>query len=234
MFAPANFYCLNKFLTTTGPDLMFLIETWHHENHPNLLPDRGFNMLLSPSVDERAGGVGILYRSTLIVSPLFPEFHARNLLLARLSSSSGRPVILMSVYLPPDSARKREAVAHLGRVVTFLRERYSSFSLLCFGDLNVDFVRNPASPNTIYLSKALDQCGLSLYSYLNGERFTRYHGDAGSHLDYFFGVGVHIGEVSVKHSIGRSDHRIVTCEATRLLPGGEAESCFRRGERRSF
>ena len=84
------------------------------------------------------GGVAIVYKSSFIVSPLFPEFHSRNLLLARLSSLTADPIILMAVYFPPDHSRHIEMTAHVARVLDFLRVRYGSFGLLVFGDLNTD------------------------------------------------------------------------------------------------
>jgi len=134
MVAPANSYSLNKFLEEEVPDLMFVVETWHRE--PLLLPNRGYNILLSPADGERAGGVGIISRYPLIVMPLFPEFHTRNLILARLSSKNTNPILLLCVYIPPDLDRKKEMIGHICRVIEFLNERYSSFSLLGFGDLN--------------------------------------------------------------------------------------------------
>jgi len=106
MVAPANAYSLNKFLEDHEPDILFLIETWHREGHQSSLPDRGYGVILSPLDDMRAGGVGIVFRKPLIVTPLFQEFHTRNLVIARLSSSQGEPIILMSFYIPPDHQRR--------------------------------------------------------------------------------------------------------------------------------
>jgi len=101
MVAPANAYSLNKFLEDHKPDILFLVETWHREGQQSSLPNREYGVVLSPLDDKRAGGVGIIYRKPLIVTPLFQEFHTRNLVIARLSSSHGEPVILMSIYIPP-------------------------------------------------------------------------------------------------------------------------------------
>jgi len=124
MVAPANAYSLNKFLEDDKPDILFLVETWHRGEYQSSLPNREYDVILSPLDDTRAGGVGIVYRKPLIVTPLFQEFHTRNLVIARLSSSQGEPIILMSVYITPDHKRRQEATSHLYRVIEFIRQRY--------------------------------------------------------------------------------------------------------------
>jgi exonuclease III len=128
MFAPANFYSLNHYLKSEKPDIMMINETWHVEDSRTSLPDRQYSFLFSPADGVKAEGVGIIYRHPLIVVPMFKEFHNKNLIIARISSSCREPLILLSVYIPPSQPRREEAIAHLVRVVEFLHQRYSSFS----------------------------------------------------------------------------------------------------------
>jgi len=121
-----------------NPDIVFINETWHQEKDLKPLPNRNYSILHSQIDGSRGGGVAILHRNTLIITPLFAEFHCRNFLLARLSSRSSKPILLLCIYFPPDHHRKLEMLAKLSRITEFLRARYSTFSLLCFGDLNTD------------------------------------------------------------------------------------------------
>jgi hypothetical protein len=74
MYAPANFYSICSLLKSVSPDLLFLVETWHNEGHTTLLPDRAFTALLSPHGAERGGGVGIIFKYPLLVTPpYFPS-----------------------------------------------------------------------------------------------------------------------------------------------------------------
>ena len=214
MVAPANSYSLNKFLEEEAPDLMFVVETWHRE--PLLLPNRRYSILLSPTDGERAGGVGIISRYPLIVMPLFSEFHTRNLILARLSSKNTNPILLLCVYIPPDLERKKEMIGHICRVIEFLNERYSSFSLLGFGDLNTELVVESELPKPNPLTRALSQRRVKIHIYDGKERHTRQQGTHGSFLDYFFSSGVDISEIRVDCPIGRSDHNSIHCRVHRL------------------
>jgi len=178
MFAPANAYSLNKFLEDHKPDILFLVETWHREGHQTSLPDRGYGVIFSPLDDTRAGGVGIVYRKPLIVTPLFQEFHTRNLVIARLSSSQGEPIILMSFYIPPDHQRRQEAISHLCRVIEFMRQKYSTFSLLGFGDLNTDLMKAPPSSDAKNMMRILSQYKVTAHTYKTGkDSHTRRQGD---------------------------------------------------------
>jgi exonuclease III len=219
MVAPANAYSLNKFLEDHKPDILFLVETWHREGHQISLPDRGYGVILSPLDDLRAGGVGIVFRKPLIVTPLFQEFHTRNLVIARLSSSQGEPIILMSVYIPPDHQRRQGAVSHLCRVIEFMRQKYSTFSLLGFGDLNTDLMKAPPSSTAKNMTKILSQYRVTAHTYkTNVDSHTRRQGDQGSYIDYFISIGANLGKVSVGKPIGASDHNVVSCEASHFKP----------------
>ena len=165
MFAPANYYSICSLLESASPDLLFLVETWHKEGHAIPLPNRNYTALLSPPGMERGGGVGIISKYPLLVTPLFAEFHTRNLLMARLSSVSARPVILLCVYIPPDPQRRSEAMAHLSRVMEFLHQRYSSFSFLGFGDLNADLMRVPLAAAAKGVAKLLSLCRVEVSKY---------------------------------------------------------------------
>ena len=218
MVAPANMYSLNKFLEDHKPDILFLVETWHREGQSSL-PNREYGVVLSPLDDKRAGGVGIIYRKPLIVTPLFQEFHTRNLVIARLSSSHGEPVILMSIYIPPDHQRRQEAISHLCRVIEFMRQKYSTFSLLGFGDLNTDLMKAPPSSAAKNMMRILSQHRVTAHTYETGaDCHTRRQGDQGSHIDYFVSIGANLGKVSVGKPIGASDHNVVSCEASHFKP----------------
>jgi hypothetical protein len=211
-------YSLNKFLEDHKPDILFLVETWHREGQSSL-PNREYGVVLSPLDDKRAGGVGIIYRKPLIVTPLFQEFHTRNLVVARLSSSHGEPVILMSIYIPPDHQRKQEAISHLCRVIEFMRQKYSTFSLLGFGDLNTDLMKAPPSSAAKSMMRILSQHRVTAHTYETGtDCHTRRQGDQGSHIDYFVSIGANLGKISVSEPIGASDHNVVSCEASHFKP----------------
>ena len=173
MFAPGNFYSLNHFLKTEKPDIMLVSETWHVEESRTSLPHKQYSILFSPHDGVKAEGVAIIYRRPLIVAPLFKEFHNKNLILARISSASSKPMILLSVYIPPNQPRRKEAIAHLVRTIEFLHQRYASFGLLGFGDLNADLMSPTASPKAQHISQALAQCGIRIEVYHRGEKYTR-------------------------------------------------------------
>jgi len=102
LYAPENFYSLNKLMEDENPDIVFINETWHQEKDLKPLPNRNYSILHSQIDGSRGGGVAILHRNTLIITPLFAEFHCRNFLLARLSSRSSKPILLLCIYFPPD------------------------------------------------------------------------------------------------------------------------------------
>jgi len=174
-------------------------------------------MLLSPLAEERGGGVGILYRHPLIVTPLFQDLHTRNLTLARVSSISSKPVLLLAVYIPPDD-RRREALSHLSRVLEFLHERYSTFSLLGFGDLNIDFVKSPRSTEAKRLTSIFSRYKIKLHIYSNNIEPTRKQANKVSHIDYYFTTGLELGEISIGDRFGCSDHFLVSCKIMNAQP----------------
>jgi len=201
-------YSFHRVPEQDKPDLLFLIETWHQENSPRLLLDQNYRILLSKTDDQRGGGVAIVHSSRLIVTPLFREFHSRNFLLARLSSVTARPIILIAVYFPPDQARKRQMIAHVVRVLDFLHSRYRSFGLLTFGDLNSDFFDNSSkdAENRSKLLKVLKSNGLSVHAAKEPGTATRVQGSKASYLDYFLSMNVEVTGLKVGEAIGSSDY----------------------------
>ena len=134
-----------------------------------------------------------------------------------LSSTSRKPILLMSVYIPPDGRRK-EAVSHLCRTLEFLYERYSSFSLLGFGDLNVNLTKSPLSSEAKKLLLALSRLKVKIHNYKVGTRPTRKQGLSESHLDYYFTVGTELDNLSVGEHLGGSDHRLISCTIMDMKP----------------
>lgn len=218
LYAVENFYALNGLLEDKNPDVVFIVETWHQEEEPKPLPNKNYNILLSRIDSSRGGGVAILHRSTLIVVPLFPEFHCRNFLLTRVSSLSARPIFLLCAYFPPDHGRKVEMLAKLSRVIEFLRARYSSFSLLGFGDLNSDLVNAPASPDSKRALAALKRCNISLAFSDRDGAYTRSQSGRQSYLDYFLSVNVEVTGVQIGPPLGRSDHLVLSSQVTNCCP----------------
>jgi exonuclease III len=161
MFKSENSYALCKFLEEQNPDIMFLNETWHQGDQSWTPPNRNYNCLLSTANGERAGGVAIVFKSSLIVVPLSLELHTRNLLLARLSSATAFPVILICIYFPPDQERKTELMPRLARIMEFIKNRFSSHSIFGCGDLNADLQRKPHDPNAKKMARTLKLCDLT-------------------------------------------------------------------------
>lgn len=94
------------------------------------------------------------------------------MIIGRLSSNSSEPIILLCLYLPPDYDRKKEALSHLIRLFEFLKERYSSFSVIGFADLNAD-IRKGISASNKQVMKTLEQCGLKASFSEDKLQFTR-------------------------------------------------------------
>jgi hypothetical protein len=218
LFSLENSYTVHRILEQQQPDFLFAIETWHHQEDTNKLINKEYRILLSQSDEQRGGGVAIIYKNDLIVAPLFPEFHSRNFLLARLSSRSGCPLILLAVYFSPDHSRKLEMIAHLVRVLEYLRSRYKSFGLIAFGDLNTDFAKNSQPSDCKRMLRMVQACGLKIHRDLDPNAATRYQGNARSYLDYFLTTGVKLSKVSVGEKVGSSDHCIVSCQSISLAP----------------
>lgn len=162
-----NSYSLHKVLLTRRPDIFFLTETWHSSSSPINLKDKNYSTILSPDSSVRGGGVAIIHRHDLLVKPLFLELHQRNLIIARVSSSSSRPVILLCTYVPPDCARRTGALSHLAAVFDFLRRRYSSFSVVGFADLNADLLNRPSCLVSKKTRALLTNCGLTTNAQLS-------------------------------------------------------------------
>ena len=200
-----NSYSFHKILEETKPDFFFLVETWHKEASASLLRNQNYRILLSESVaDRRGGGVAIVHNAQLIVTPLFPEFHSRNFLLARLSSISAHPIILMAVYFPPDHSRKDEMIAYVVRVLDYLRSRYGSFALLAFGDLNADLTDSSpkAAKGCSKLLRMIRSNGVKVHAEYAAGTATRVQGSRASYLDYFLSTGVEVKERALHRRSG--------------------------------
>ena len=207
LFRPGNLYSIYKLLRNIGPDIVLLNETWHDSNSNRTLLDGRYSLLLSVG-EGRGGGVGIIYKKKLLLMPLFAEFHTRNFLLVRLSSTSvTRPVILFSAYFPPDE-RRWEVVSLLTRVVDFLRSRYSEFNLIGYCDLNADVTQGQLSSTHKKMGLALAQIGLSVHASSSG--FTRVQGTHRSYLDYFLTLNASVSDIQVGDRVGSSDHLPIT------------------------
>ncbi len=215
-----NSYSFHRVLEGAKPDLFFLVETWHKEANASLLRNQNYRILLSESADQRGGGVAIVHNAQLIVTPLFPEFHSRNFLLARLSSISAHPVILMAVYFPPDHARKEEMIAHVIRVLDYLHSRYGSFGLLAFGDLNTDLLGSSpeAKKGCSKLLRMIRSYGLKVHAETASGTATRVQGSRASYLDYFLSTGVEVKGLTVGEAVGTSDHKIISCQVRGVAP----------------
>ena len=161
----------------------------------NQLRDKKYSILLSTVEDERGGGVGIVHKSSFLIKSLFKEFHSRNLYLARLSSVTSDPLLLLCIYLPPDTERRKTVLSALSRLLEFIKERYKSFSILAFGDLNVDLVYKPFAPESIRFSTLMKMIGLKVHYQDNTTATTRRQGEHSSYLDYFMSVGTSIHSV---------------------------------------
>jgi len=218
LYAAENHYGLNKLLEDERPDVVFINETWHQEEESKPLPNKNYCILLSQTDGSRGGGVAILHRRTLIVTPLFSEFHCRNFLLTRVSSLSSRPVFLLCIYVPPDHERKLEMLAKLSRVTEFLRDRYSSFCLLGFGDLNSDLVNAPTDSDSKRTLAMLKRCNINPATSGRKGAYTRSQSGSKSYLDYFLLVDVEVSEVLINPPLGGSDHRVLSCNMTNCRP----------------
>ena len=161
--------------------------------------------------------MAIIYRSELVVAPLFSEFHSRNFLLARLSSHSAWPVLLLVVYFPPD-VRKVEMTAHFVRTVEYLRTRYRSFGLIVFGDLNADFAKESNPSDCKRMMRMVKSYGLEINRDRRSEACTSLDGDNSSYLDYFLTTDIKGYDVFAQERIGSSDHCCISCQTFSLAP----------------
>jgi len=218
LYTEENFYQLHRILEDQKPDLFFLVETWHQTSSPRALLDKNYSILLSNTSYDRGGGVAILHKSSFLVKPLFSELHSRNLLLARLSSSTSAPVLLLCIYVPPDHERRKEMHSDLCRVLDLLKSRYRSFCLVAFGDLNADLVNDPLALSSRKFSKLAQSYGLSLCSFDQGGAVTRVQGGKASCLDYFFTKGAEVNELTVGEKFGSSDHMTIQCVIEGFVP----------------
>ena len=149
--------------------------------------------------------------------PLFTEFHNRNFLMSRLSSSETiGPLILIVIYFPPDE-RRWESVSHLARVVEFLKSRYSSFNLVGYGDLNADLSATRPSSSTKRIRAALTRLGLRTHK-SPGELYTRLQGDHRSYLDYFLTINAQLTAVQIGNKVGTSDHLPISSSVLNCSP----------------
>jgi len=211
LYSLENNYGLHKILEDKSPDLFFLVETWHQESNIKALQNKRYATLFSPCDDTRGGGVAIIHRTDFIVTLLFPEFHSRNFLLARVSSVSAFPVLLVCAYFPPDHMRRRQMISHFARVLDHLRSRYASFGLIFFGDLNADLVNDSGSPLCTKFSRLMRFYGLETHAVREPGSYTREQCGRSSYLDYFLTSGVEVKELSLRGEIGASDHRSISC-----------------------
>jgi len=213
-----NYYFLHKILRELEPDVLFLNETWNRNKEGVSIQDRRYQTFFSSTDDMVGGGVAIIYKRELIIKPLFPELHTKNLILGRLSSQNSDPVLLLCCYIPPDYTRRIEALSHLARIFDFLHQRYSTFSVLGFSDLNVDLLAGGDSPSFRRTLRTLQHCGLVSHHSLSTGSQTRVQGSKYAYLDYFLSKDVLVKDVEVKSRFGKSDHYLITCSAESIVP----------------
>jgi len=68
------------------------------------------------------------------------------------------------------------------------------------------------------MSQVLKHCGLNVGVCKGCDVYTRSQDGKKSYLDYFLMAGVKISDVTIKGSIGKSDHRVVSCRLMESCP----------------
>ena len=138
-----------------------MTETWLSPDTPipilNSLTPPGYELLHSPRIDRRGGGLALIYRSSLNVSRIqLPSFTSFECLAARLTYAS-RSFILLVIYRPPNTSQ-HEFVSELSNLLDDLAT--SPSELLIAGDFNIHVDKPSASFSTIFL-KLLDSFSLT-------------------------------------------------------------------------
>ena len=216
LFKVGNIYSVYKLLGQRNPDILLLNETWHDALSKRTLLDSRYNLLLSDG-EGSGGGVGIIAKKALLLMPLFPEFHNRNLMMFRLSSLKETcPMIILAVYFPPDE-RRWDTVSHLSRIVEFLKTRYSSFNLVGYCDLNADLKSPAMCSSAKRINRALSRIGIRVCMSSNAT-YTRLQGAHRSYLDYFLTINVELSTVTVGAKVGSSDHLPITSSILSSAP----------------
>ena len=127
-------------------------------------------------------------------------------------------LLIAGLYTPPNYSDHAYALRHFSTAMEHLRERFSSFSLLAFTDFNRDFRKLQHTRNFENLGKL----GFRVHMDNTVNSFTREQKVANrlsrSYLDYFLSCNLHVGQLSLGHRMGGSDHRLVVIEVSRTKP----------------
>ena len=185
------------------------------ENKRMKLKDSRYKVINHNHVERR--GVAIIHRSRYHATTLLSQFNDGHLLVVKINANPEN-LIIVALYAPPNYAEHRAICTRFTNVITHLKERYATFSLLVFTDFNKDL---RSSENQRYVQE-LGKLGLTIHldenptahtrSQMNGSR------EVTSYLDYFFSLNVRTDKFSINKEVGSSDHKTLRIEVLATSP----------------
>ena len=206
-------------------DLMCLTETWHQPEVFSSLNEAcppGYSYLQRARCTGRGGGLAVIYRDTLKLSPLsLPDVSSFEYLAFKSKPPSKINAVL--IYRPPKP--HPSFITEIHDLLTSLCSLSSNNIIL--GDMNIH-IDNPSSPLAADFLHVLD-C-LNLTQHVDAPTHTR-----GRTLDLVITDSPSIKDLSV-YDLGVSDHSIISMDIScpSLLPQPKRDIHFRNTRTVSF
>ena len=126
---------INEFITDHEIDFLCLTETWQQSNdffHLNQAVPSGFVYICKPRTSGRGGGLALLYRENIKLTPLILPDQSSFVMLA-VELQGATPTIITVLYRPPKPSSV--FIAELSTVLTELNAM--SPNIILVGDFNV-------------------------------------------------------------------------------------------------
>ena len=120
-------------------DLCHVTETWLSFDDPEVAPS-GYNIISTPRIGKKGGGIGTIYRSNLDVELCKQDYNLTTLEYQELKLSiSGKHTYIMLLYRPPDGS----ITDFIHDLVTYLESNIQRPDNTIFvGDFNINMLNN--------------------------------------------------------------------------------------------
>ena len=132
---------LHNFISSSNYDIIFIVETWLNSNlHDALVCPQGYNVIRRDRLDQKGGGVLVLYRSHLTITEVRKSEpnHVEYLCIDVLGSKQDTSPRLFCAYVPPAFTKVDTTINSFCELLFDCKSNKSLFYLL--GDLNMPFI----------------------------------------------------------------------------------------------
>ena len=195
-----NHYLMKNYLNEKKPHFVLL-------NECGDMSKRRWSDMTDYGFYHNGTEVGFIYSKQFMVHKMIDEYNDNYNLVCKVNCNykeEEKAIIMYSCYIPPHSDHAAKVRQLVDRLI-MLRERYSKFSLILYGDLNMD--------RKNFQEKIMDRIsplGYKGHFHTGNMAYTRRQkkGETTefSYLDYFITFNIPDAVFNISEPIGRSDH----------------------------